>query len=81
MLYIIKYQNNILIHKIIISVFITPHLSILHPLSQFLLPHIIGVKNPVIQNFYNKIQHLCLTKVFLRLLVLYSILQIQKMTK
>lgn len=81
MTYIIKYQNNILIHKNIISAFSTPHLSKLHPLSQFLLLFVISLKNPVNQYFYNKIQHFCLTKVYLRLLVLYSILQIQKNDK
>ncbi len=70
-----EYHNNIMLTKNMISVFITLPLSKWHPLSQFLLHLIIRLKNPVNQHFYNKIKHFCITKLFLRLLVLYRILQ------
>lgn len=80
MTYTAQYQNYTLFCKNMISVFITLPLSKLHPLSQFLLPPVVRLKNPVNQHFYNKIQHFCITILFLRLLVLYSILQTRKMT-
>lgn len=79
--YIFKYQHNMLFNKNMTSVFITLPLSKWHPPSQFLLPITIRLKNRVNQHFYNIIQHFGLTKLFVRLLVLYSILETRKMTK
>ena len=64
-----------------ISVFITLPLSISHPPSQFSIPIVIRQINTVNQHFNNKIQHFGITKLLLRLLVLYRTLQTRKMIK